>query len=199
VRHGEKERGETAAAELRGISYAETALREMRQRDRPASPNFQILQSQSRTGGVAWSCPGLVEGELVSGRHAHHDNPRAWDPDIAPWTTAPWLDVATVGRMGPLVGGRREVTERRVPTPRVVPALEKLEERRPVVSVGAEALSVEQLALEGGEEALAQGVVVGVAYTSHRGPDAGLATPCLVASVIFGSAAPGYQRARNRP
>jgi hypothetical protein len=62
-----KERGVgSAAAELRGISYAETALREMRQRDRPASPNFQMLQNQSRTGGVATYWGTLLSADLVT-------------------------------------------------------------------------------------------------------------------------------------
>ena len=46
---------------------------------------------------------------------------------------------------------------------RVVPALDVAEERQAGLGLGLEGVPVEQLALEAGEEALAQGVVVGVA------------------------------------
>src|SRR5256886_11438131 len=61
--------------------------------------------------------------------------------------------------------------------PRVVPAFDEIEHGQARVGRRAEALTIEQLALERREEALAHRVVVGIAHTTHRGPDAGLATP----------------------
>ena len=64
-----------------------------------------------------------------------------------------------------------------MPAARVVPALDEVEEGKPRVGVGAEALTIEQLALEGRKEALEHGVVERVADTAHRRPDTGFATP----------------------
>ena len=50
----------------------------------------------------------------------------------------------------------------------VVPALDVLEDGEPRGGLRLEALAVEQLALERGEEALAHGVVVRVAHGAHR-------------------------------
>jgi len=61
--------------------------------------------------------------------------------------------------------------------PRVVPASDEVEHGEACLGRCREPLPVEQLALERGEEALTQGVVVGVAHAAHRRPDAGLATP----------------------
>src|SRR5260370_10977740 len=61
--------------------------------------------------------------------------------------------------------------------PRIVPAFDEVEDGEAGVRLIAEALPIEQLALEGCEEALTEGVVVGVAHAAHRGPDAGLLTP----------------------
>src|SRR5947209_19641217 len=61
-------------------------------------------------------------------------------------------------------------------TPWVVPAFDEVEDGEPRVGLRAEAFAIEQLALEGREEALAHGVVVGVTHTAHRGPDTGLTT-----------------------
>src|SRR2546428_647585 len=61
-------------------------------------------------------------------------------------------------------------------TPWVVPAFDEVEDGEARVGLRAEAFAIEQLALERREEALAQGVVVGIAYTAHRRPDASLAT-----------------------
>src|SRR5438132_5178529 len=61
-------------------------------------------------------------------------------------------------------------------TPRVVPAFDEVEDGAARVGLGAEAFAIEQLALERREEALAHGVVVGIAHTAHRRPDAGLAS-----------------------
>jgi hypothetical protein len=65
--------------------------------------------------------------------------------------------------MNSLVGEGRLVAERRVAPPRVVPAFDVLEELAPRLGRRPEGLAVEQLTLEGREEALAQGIVVGVA------------------------------------
>src|SRR5437879_13434315 len=61
-------------------------------------------------------------------------------------------------------------------TPRIVPAFDEAEDGEARVGLRAEAVAMEQLALERREEALAHGVVVGIAHTTHRRPDAGLAT-----------------------
>ena len=60
-----------------------------------------------------------------------------------------------------VIAHRRLVVERGVPTGRVVPALEEVEGRDPRLSRGCEAPAVEELAFEGREEALAEGVVSG--------------------------------------
>src|SRR3990170_1656691 len=79
--------------------------------------------------------------------------------------------------MSPLEYDGRQVVERRMAAPRVVPALDEVEDRKAGLGRRAEAVTVEQLALERREEALAERVVVGVAHTPHGRPDAGLATP----------------------
>src|SRR5207248_5734520 len=75
-----------------------------------------------------------------------------------------------------LVVDLRLVVESGVTAPRVVPALDVLEDGHPPLGVGLEGATVDELALDAGEEAFTQGVVVGVADGSHRGPAAGLAT-----------------------
>ena len=73
---------------------------------------------------------------------------------------------------------------------RVVPAFDEVEHGPAGFGLRAEAVSIEQLALEGREEALAQRVVVRVAHAAHRRPDAGLATApavgerCVLAASI---------------
>src|SRR2546425_1083676 len=64
-----------------------------------------------------------------------------------------------------------------MPAARIVPAFDEVEDGKARLYLGAEPLAIEQLALEGREEALAQGVVVRVADAAHRRPDASLATP----------------------
>src|SRR5436309_15544181 len=59
----------------------------------------------------------------------------------------------------------------------IVPAFNEVEDREARVGLRAEVLPIEQLALEGCDEALAQRVVVRVADRTHGRPDAGLATP----------------------
>src|SRR5437660_11341780 len=59
----------------------------------------------------------------------------------------------------------------------IVPAFDEVEDREARVGLRAEVLPIEQLALEGREEALAERVVVRVADRTHGRPDAGRATP----------------------
>jgi hypothetical protein len=54
-------------------------------------------------------------------------------------------------------------------------ALDEFKDRHPSFCLGLEAVAIEQLALERGEEALAHRVVVRVTHTTHRRPDAHLA------------------------
>ena len=63
-----------------------------------------------------------------------------------------------------------------MPPPRIVPALDEVEDGEARLGRCREPLPIEQLALEGREEALAERVVVGIAHGTHRGPNAGLAT-----------------------
>ena len=62
-----------------------------------------------------------------------------------------------------------------MPPVRVVPALDEVEDGHPGLGLGGEAAPVQQLALEGGEETLTEGVVVGVAHAPHGRPDTRLA------------------------
>src|SRR5438034_7958112 len=58
----------------------------------------------------------------------------------------------------------------------VVPAFDEVKHGEARVGLGAEAVAIEQLALERREEALTHGVIIGVAHTAHRGPDTGRVT-----------------------
>ncbi len=64
-----------------------------------------------------------------------------------------------------------------MPTVRVVEALDEVEDGKPGLGLGAKPPPIEQLALQGGEEALAERVVVTVADRTHRGQDSGLLAP----------------------
>src|SRR5260221_7695857 len=66
------------------------------------------------------------------------------------------------------------IVERRVAAMRVVPALDEVEDRHPRLDLGLELAPVEQLAFQGGEKALAHGVVETVADRTHRGSHPGL-------------------------
>src|ERR1700686_2849860 len=59
---------------------------------------------------------------------------------------------------------------------RVIPAFDKLEDRHAGFDLGFEAAAVKQLALEGGKETLAHGVVETVSHRAHRRPHPGLVT-----------------------
>jgi hypothetical protein len=63
--------------------------------------------------------------------------------------------------------GRAELAESRVPAMGVVPPLDPLEEAGLGRRRCRKAVTVQDLALQGGEEALAQGVVVAVAGTAQ--------------------------------
>src|SRR5262249_18559840 len=66
----------------------------------------------------------------------------------------------------------------------VVPAFNEVEDHRPWVELRAKPVAVQQLALERGEEALAERVVVVIAHAAHRGADAGFLTPAAGADRI---------------
>src|SRR6266849_2465403 len=72
--------------------------------------------------------------------------------------------------MTPLELDRRDAAESRVTANRVVPAFDELEDRHAGLRLRLETPAREQLALQRREEALAHGVVVGVAHRSHRRP-----------------------------
>src|SRR5258707_13841655 len=59
---------------------------------------------------------------------------------------------------------------------RVIPSFDKLEDRHACFDLGFEAAAVKQLALEGGKETLAHGVVETVPHRAHRRPHPGLVT-----------------------
>ena len=59
---------------------------------------------------------------------------------------------------------RRQIINRRMAAVRVIPSFDKLEDRQACFDLGFETAPVKQLALEGGKETLAHGVVETVAY-----------------------------------
>src|SRR5262249_59034984 len=77
--------------------------------------------------------------------------------------------------MEPFVLVGRDVPEAGVATGRVVPGLDPVEDRGPGLLPGLERSAAEQLLLERGVEALADGVVVAIALGAHRLRDPGLA------------------------
>jgi hypothetical protein len=56
----------SAADDLRGIAYAERYLHQLEERGEPAGPNFRMLKSQTRTGGVPTYWAMLQTGDLVT-------------------------------------------------------------------------------------------------------------------------------------
>jgi len=60
---------------------------------------------------------------------------------------------------------------------RVVPALDEVEDGHSGLGLVLEAVLFGELALEGGEEALAEPVVLGVPDGAHRGTDPGMLVP----------------------
>src|SRR5215467_12240302 len=59
----------------------------------------------------------------------------------------------------------------------IVEALDEIEDREAAFGLRAEATTIQKLALQGGEEALAHGVVECVADGAHGGSDAGALAP----------------------
>ena len=57
---------------------------------------------------------------------------------------------------------------------RVVPSLDPFEHRHTGFGLGLESAPVQQFTFHGGEEAFGHGIVVGVAYRTHRWHDAHL-------------------------
>src|SRR5215469_1945187 len=57
---------------------------------------------------------------------------------------------------------------------RVIPAFDEIEHRHARLDLGLEAATLEQLAFERGEKALAHRIVETVAHRTHRGPHPGL-------------------------
>ena len=61
-----QEAGNPKAADgLRGITYAEKALRNFKDRQVPISPDFKLLKYQSRTGAVGTYWTTLIGGQLI--------------------------------------------------------------------------------------------------------------------------------------
>src|SRR5262249_50295562 len=102
------------------------------------------------------------------------------DPGIALAIVAGWDRDGADLCAPPEVAGRqideREVVEGGVAAGRGVPALDEFEDGQAGVDLGLEAGAIEKLALERGEEALAERVVVRVANRAHGRPHAHLAT-----------------------
>src|SRR5207244_1333935 len=84
------------------------------------------------------------------------------------------LDSSVDGRVSVLLfeGEWRLIIERRVPPPRIVEALDEVEDRESGLSRRAQGDAIEQLAFQRGKETLAQRVVIAVADRAHRGADA---------------------------
>src|SRR6476620_6351033 len=88
----------------------------------------------------------------------------------------------------PLVLGRGDVPQRRVPPDAVVERLDVLEDARPRLLARGVVLVVDQLLLQAGEERLHRGVVPAVAPAAHAARDPLLREPPLV--VLAGVLAP---------
>lgn len=78
----------------------------------------------------------------------------------------------------PLELNRRRIADAAVPAPPVALACDEFEDLPVDFSMRAERAAIDQLALQGGVEALGHGVVVGITHGSRRGADAqALAAP----------------------
>ena len=62
---------------------------------------------------------------------------------------------------------------------RIIPTLDKFEDRHAGLALGFEAAAVEQFTFERGEETLAHRVIEAIADRAHRGPHAGLAAVAM--------------------
>src|SRR5918998_934312 len=75
----------------------------------------------------------------------------------------------------PFVLRRAEVAEPGVPSAGVIEGLDEVEDGHPRLLAGPPTRAGDQLALEGGEERLGEGVVETIADRAHRDGDPGLA------------------------
>src|SRR2546425_656877 len=150
-------------------------------RRRGPTPRYRMLGEQGLLQGAPFDVREAHEDSVVTGKRFR--GPAAGRHGISDITIS---GRGTRGLPGPgearrerpaLVGERGQVRKGRVPAVRVVPALDELEDGATRLDRGGEAPPGEELALEGREEALAQGVVVGVADRAHRGPDPDLLAP----------------------
>ena len=124
-----------------------------------------------------WSCPGLEVKCFRDG----HGTATAGDTETAPaWS----IDDPKATVQSPVPRGGRSVIERGMTASRVVPTFDEVESRDAGIGLGPETVTIQQLALEGGEETLAHRVVVGVADTAHRLPDVGFTTATAEASPV---------------
>src|ERR1019366_9632601 len=73
-----------------------------------------------------------------------------------------------------LVVHRRAITQRRMTAIRVVPTLQPGKHGPSRIDLAMEALAVDDLSFQGGEKRLGHRVIVSIADTAHRGPDARL-------------------------
>src|SRR5215203_3730793 len=102
---------------------------------------------------------------------------------VSSWSCPGPADTLGLARSGsrvaagvpPLVVGGAEVAQGGVPPAGVVEALQVIEDRRAGLGAGGEPGPVQQLAFQGGEEALGDRVVIAVADRAHGGDQAGLA------------------------
>ena len=99
--------------------------------------------------------PAPIDPEAAKRRgwraHGNLDLPR-FGGRVTAWVSSSGLDP-------PFILHGREVAEGGMPAARVIPALDEAEDGHPGLGLGAEAAAVEQLALERGEEALAQRII----------------------------------------
>ena len=100
-----QEAGNPKAADgLRGITYAEKALRHFRAREMPISPDFKLLKYQNRTGAVGTYWTALIGGQLI---HADTGELTAEGRDLAAGFKEPPLTARDRERLtDPLVAHR---------------------------------------------------------------------------------------------
>jgi len=81
------------------------------------------------------------------------------------------------------IADRQQIVQAGMPPVRVVPAFDEVEDGHPGLDLGREAPAVQQLALEGGKEALAEGIDAPIAVKRlagrrpHRSRAASAGTP----------------------
>src|SRR5215470_10522087 len=89
--------------------------------------------------------------------------------DPIPWTVP--LCCHSLGSVLPFVVHRTEVTEGRVPAVGVVERTDVLVDRRPGLGLGGPGPTMDQLGLEGGEEAFRHRVVPAISNPTHTADD----------------------------